>query len=82
MYTGLSVLKKLYCADVVAIARKFLSDLPLLHLRESVLFLLQMITDLSYLPQSQLRSGTPLCEMLQRAFLDSLYFGSSHRPSK
>lgn len=82
MYIGLSIIKELYCADVVALQRKFLSDLPLMHLRESVLFLLNMITDLSNLPQSQLQSGTPLCEMLQRAFLDSLYFGSSNRPSK
>ena len=82
MYVGLSIAKELYCGDVVAILRKFLSDSPLLQLRESVLFLLGMITDLSRFPSHLLQTGTPLYEMLQRAFLDSLYFGSSNRPSK
>ena len=47
MYVGLSIAKELYCGDVVAILRRFLSDSPLLQLRKSVLFLLGMITDLS-----------------------------------
>ena len=82
MYVGLSIIKELFCTDVVSILRKFLSDLPLLQLRESVLFLLGMITDLSRFPAHLLQVGTPLLEMLPRALLDSLYFGSTNRPSK
>ena len=81
MYAGLSVIDTLYCPDVVSIVRKYLSDISLHQLRESVLFLLEIVTDLSCLPQHLLQSGTPSVEMLQRAILDSLYFGSSNRPS-
>ena len=62
--------------------RKYLSDSPLLQLRESVLFLLGIVTDLSVFPRHLLEAGTPSVEILQRAVLDSLYFGSSNRPSK
>ena len=71
----------LYCADVVTIVRGYLSDIPLCQLRESVLFLLEIVTDLSFLPPHLLQSGTPSCKMLQRAILDALYFGSANRPS-
>ena len=82
MYIGLSVLNELYCNEVIAIVRRYLSDIPLFQLRESVLFLLEIVTDLSRLPSHLLQSGTPFLSMLQRAILDSLYFGSSNRPSK
>ena len=79
---GLSVLKVVYNHEVLAIVRKFLSDCPLFQLRECVLFLLGIVTDLSEIPSHLLRIDTPVYEMLQRAILDSLYFGSSNRPSE
>ena len=82
MYIGLSVLNELYCNEVIAIVRRYLSDIPLFQLRESVLFLLEIVTDLSRLPAHLFQSGTPFLSMLQRAVLDSLYFGSANRPSK
>ena len=82
MYIGLSVLNELYCNEVIAIVRRYLSDIPLFQLRESVLFLLEIVTDLSCLPAHLLQSGTPFLTMLQRAILDSLYFGSANRQSK
>ena len=81
MYAGLSVINILYCADVVSIVREYLSSISLRQLRESVLFLLEIVTDLSFLSPRLFRSGTPSCEMLQRAILDALYFGSASRPS-
>ena len=71
-----------YNHEVLAIVRKFFSDCPLFQLRESVLFLLGIVTDLTDISPHLLRVGTPVYEMLQRAILDSLYFGSSNRPSK
>ena len=67
---------------MVSIVRRYLSDIPLYQLRECVLFLLEIVTDLSHLPSHLLQAGTPFCEMLQRSVLDALYFGSANRPSK
>ena len=79
---GLSIIKILYCDDVVKIIRSLLSDEPLLSLRESVLFLLEMITDLSRLPADLVAYGTPAYQMLERAVLDFLFRGSSARSSE
>ena len=82
MYVGLSIVKLLSCREVVSIVRKYLSDSPLFQLRESVLFLLEIVTDLEDVPPHFLVSDTPSYAILDRAILDSLYFGSSSRPSK
>ena len=59
--------------------RTKLSEEPLLTLRENVLFLLDMVTDLSRYQSHVLEVGTPSYHMLERAILDSFYRGSEKR---
>ena len=67
---------------MIGILRKKFSNDSLFSLREKILFLLELITDLSRLPADLLVYGTPPYKMLERAILDSLYRGSSGRESK
>ena len=76
---GLSLLKILYCDEVVEIIRTKFSEEPLQHLRESVLFLLELVTDLERLPAEHLAFGTPSYRLLERAILDFLFRGSANR---
>ena len=75
----LSLIKILYCDEVVSIIRVLLSDEPLMMLRESTLFLLELVTDLGRLPSDLLAFGTPAYRMLERAVLDFLFRGSANR---
>ena len=79
---GLSVLKILYCPAVIEILRKKFSNDSLFSLREKVLFLLELITDLSRLPSELFVYGTPPYRMLERAILDFLYRDCSGRESE
>ena len=54
--------------------RTKLSEEPLLTLRENVLFLLDMVTDLSRYQSHVLEVGTPSYHMLERAILSKIYY--------
>ena len=78
----MSVLKILYCPAVIEILREKFSNDSLLSLREKVLFLLELITDLSRLPAGLVVYGTPAYRMLERAILDFLYRDCDGRKSE
>ena len=76
----LSLLGFVYSADFIPEIRVHLSSLPLLKLRERLLLLMAVITDLALVPSHYLQSGTPTLSLLNLAVLDILFGGSSSRP--
>ena len=69
-----------YPDTLVSELRPYLSGMKLMELRERVLKLLFIITDLALVPSSNLQFGAPFLSLLGYAIIDTLFDGSTNRP--
>ena len=77
----LSFISHVFDDDFVTYYRHYLSTQPVDVIRELVIHLMHLITDLSQLPPQYLVSGTQTFCLVKEALLDFLFCGSFFRPS-
>ena len=80
MYIGLSLLALVYPEDLISELRVHLCSFSLKDLRERVLMLMAVITDLALIPSHYLQFGTHSLTLLDFAIIDVMFGGSSARP--
>ena len=80
MYAGLSLLSLVYPEELIAELRVHISSLVLKELRERVLLLMAVITDLALIPSQYLQFGTRSLTLLDFAIIDVMFGGSAARP--
>ena len=80
VYVGLSLLSLVYPKDLIAELRVHLSGFALKKLRERVLMLMAVITDLALIPSDYLQFGTQSLTLLDFAIIDIIFGGSASRP--
>ena len=80
MYSGLSLLSLVYPEDLIAELRVHISSMALKELRERVLLLMAVITDLALIPSRYLQFGTQSLTLLDYAIIDIMFGGSASRP--
>ena len=80
-YQLLSLISHVFEDSFVAKYREYISGQPVEIIRELVIHLMHIITDLTSLPSHLLETGTPSISLLSEALVDFLYGGSFFRPS-
>ena len=76
------MLDYVYPPHIISEVRKYISQLPVLLLRERLVKLLYVITDLASHPPSILVIGTPSYGIIPHCVLDLLYGGTFSRECK
>lgn len=78
----LKVLSHVYHDSVLSRLRSYISSLSVMGVRVRLLKLLELITDLLFLPDRLLESGTPSLLLIQNGVIDVIYSQSRGRPGK
>ena len=78
----LMMLDHVYPAEIISEVRNYISQLPVILLRERLVKLMYIITDLASHPSSLLAIGTPSYGIIPHSVLDLIYGGTFSRNGK